>query len=49
MSLYEEDGDGDEGQDEHVERVRLLAADHVTVVGELVAARRPLAVVLDAL
>ena len=48
MSLYEEDGDGDEGQDEHVERVRLLAADHV-VVGELVAARRPLAVVLDAL
>ena len=49
LSLDEEDGDGDERQDEHVEGVRLLAAHHV-VVGELVAAApAPLTVVLDVL
>ena len=47
MSLDEEDGDGDKGEDEHVEGVCLLPADDV-VVGELVAGG-PLAVVLDIL
>ena len=47
MSLNEEDGDGDKGEDEHVEGVCLLPADDV-VVGELVAGG-PLAVVLDIL
>ena len=47
LSLNEKDGDRDERQDEHMERVSLLSADDV-VVGELVAAR-PLSAVLDVL
>ena len=37
LSLNEKDGDRDERQDEHMERVSLLSADDVGV-GELVAA-----------
>ena len=47
LSLNEKDGDRDERQDEHMERVSLLSADDV-VVGELVATQ-PLFVVLDIL